>query len=537
LKGDGTDGSGVPESGALQSGVMGLLKSIATVGGMTMASRILGFVRDILVAAALGAGPVADAFFIAFKIPNLFRRLFAEGAFNAAFVPLFASALEGDGKDDAKQFANEAFSVLFWVLLCLLVIMELGMPWIMMGFAPGFMENPKQFDMAVLFTRITFPYLLFISLVSLMAGVLNSMGKFAAAAATPMLLNLCLIAAVLVLAPTMPTPGHALAWGVFAAGVVQFIWLALNCGRLGMLPRLGGIHLNTRIKTLLRRIVPGAVGAGIYQVNLVVDMIIASLLPTGSITYLFFADRVTQLPLGVVGVAVGTALLPLLSRQLRAGDESGATNSQNRALEFTLLLTLPAAVAFAVIPEPIVTTLFERAAFSPAAASATAAALMVYAFGLPAYVLNKGLTPGFFARGDTKTPMIIAAISMVVNVVFNLLLMGPFLHVGLAMATVISAWTNTILLALILRRREQLSLDDRIKSRLPRTIIASATMGGVLWAAQIPLQAMLAGGESQRVLALAILIFSGLAVFFVAAQLTGAARLSDLKGMMKRNAA
>lgn len=252
------------------------------------------------------------------------------------------------------------------------------------------------------FTRITFPYLLFISLVSLMGGVLNSLNKFAAAAATPILLNICLIAAILVATPHLPSPGHALSWGVFAAGIVQFFWLAWNCKANGMLPKLGLPNWGEDIKTLVKRIIPGAVGAGIYQVNLVVDMIIASLLPTGSISYLFFADRVTQLPLGVVGVAVGTALLPLLSRQLRAGDEAAAMHSQNRALEFTLLLTVPAAVAFAIIPGPIISVLFERNAFTAEASSATAAALMVYAFGLPAYVLNKGLTPAFSLAATPK---------------------------------------------------------------------------------------------------------------------------------------
>ena len=515
---------------------MALLKSIATVGGYTMMSRVLGFVRDILVAAILGAGPVADAFFIAFKIPNLFRRLFAEGAFNAAFVPLFAGKLEGDGDETARAFANRAFSVLFWVLLGLLIVMELGMPWIMRVFAPGFLDDPAKFDMAVQFTRITFPYLLFISLVSLMGGVLNSLNKFAAAAATPILLNLCLIAAILLATPILPSPGHALSWGVFAAGLVQFLWLAWNCKANGMLPKLGLPNWGEDIKMLVKRIIPGAVGAGIYQVNLVVDMIIASLLPTGSISYLFFADRVTQLPLGVVGVAVGTALLPLLSRQLRAGDEAGAMHSQNRALEFTLLLTVPAAVAFAIIPAPIISVLFERNAFTAEASSATAAALMVYAFGLPAYVLNKGLTPGFFARGDTKTPMIVAAVCMVVNIVFNLLLMGPFLHVGLAMATVISAWTNTLLLAILLRQRGQLTRDERFKSRLPRILLSAVLMGGVLWGLTLVLTPWIDNGETQRIAALIILILAGLVSYFLLAHVTGAARLSDIKGMMRKKA-
>lgn len=512
---------------------MALLRSIATVGGMTMVSRVLGFVRDILVAAVLGAGPVADAFFVAFKFPNLFRRLFAEGAFNLAFVPLFAGQLETDGEKEAKVFAEQAFAVLLTVLMVFVAAVEVAMPWLMHLLAPGFVGDPQRFDLAVVLTRITFPYLLFISLVSLMAGVLNSLGKFAAAAATPILLNLCLIGAVLVVAPLMPTPGHALAWGVAGAGVVQFVWLFVHCARAGMRLRLRRPRLTERVRLLVRRMVPVAVGAGIYQLNLVIDMVIASLLPTGSISFLFYADRVTQLPLGVVGVAVGTALLPLLSRQLRAGDEAAASTSQNRALEFALLLTLPAAVALFVIADPVIRVLFERGAFGPEEAAATGRALAVYALGLPAYVLVKALSPGFFAREDTKTPVKVAAVAMVVNLVFNLLLMGPFLHVGIAMATVISSWLNAGLLAFILHRRGHLVLDGRLKGRLPRQALAALAMGGALWAAVTGLAPWLAGGEATRIPALITLVVAGLVAFGLFAQVTGAARLGELKGLMR----
>lgn len=514
---------------------MALFKSIATVGGFTMLSRILGFVRDILVAAVLGAGPIADAFFIAFKFPNVFRRLFAEGAFNAAFVPLFAATMEGEGRGAAKQFAEQAFAFLFWILLILLIVMELSMPWAMQVFAPGFMNDPEKFNLAVQLTRITFPYLLFISLVSLMAGVLNSLNKFAAAAATPVLLNICLIGAILGLTPYLESPGHALAWGVFGAGIVQFMWLFWNCARFNMALKLRLPKWSADVKTMLKRIIPGAIGAGIYQINLLVDMIIATLLPTGSISFLFYADRINQLPLGVVGVAVGTALLPLLSRQLRSGEESAALNSLNRALEFSLFLTLPAAVAYMVIADPIVSILFERKEFTHQDSLATSATLLVYALGLPAYVLNKALAPGFFARGDTKTPMWIAAICMVVNIVFNLILMGPFLHVGLAMATVISAWTNTILLAWILKKRGYFTLDARLKGKIPRIVLACLCMGGVLYGVMILLENWIIGGQWERIASLLILVMMGLVTYFGAAHFLGAARLSDLKSMMRRS--
>ena len=514
---------------------MALFRSIATVGGFTMLSRMLGFARDILVAAILGAGPVADAFFIAFKFPNVFRRLFAEGAFNAAFVPLFAGTMESEGEGAAKRFAEHAFAFLFWILLVLLVVMEISMPWAMQIFAPGFMSEPDKFNLAVDLTRITFPYLLFISLVSLMAGVLNSLNKFAAAAATPVLLNICLIGAILGLTPYLETPGHALAWGVFSAGIVQFAWLFYNCAKYNMFLKLGLPKWGEDVKLMVMRIIPGAIGAGIYQVNLLVDMIIATLLPTGSISFLFYADRINQLPLGVVGVAVGTALLPMLSRQLRGGDEAAAMNSLNRALEFSIFLTLPAAVAYMVIADPIVSVLFERKEFSSTDSQATSAALFVYAFGLPAYVLNKALTPGFFARGDTKTPMIIAGVCMIVNIGFNLILMGPFLHVGLAIATVISAWTNTVLLAWVLYKRGYFVLDTRLKSRSWRIIVAASIMGAVLYGLNILVADWINGIQSMRIAGLLSLVFAGLLSYFVSAQLVGAARLSDVRSMVKRS--
>ncbi|MHA1597858.1 MAG: murein biosynthesis integral membrane protein MurJ [Alphaproteobacteria bacterium] len=516
---------------------MVLLRSIVTVGSLTLVSRLFGFVRDVLIAAVLGAGMLADVFFVAFKFPNLFRRLFAEGAFNMAFVPLFAGALEVEGKDAARQFADQALAVLLWALLAFVVAFEVAMPWAMTAFAPGFVGNPEKFSLAVDLTRVTFPYLLFISLVSLLAGVLNSVGKFAAAAATPILLNICLIGAVLGFASVAETPGHALAWGVFGAGIVQFIWLFIHASKAGFAPRMVRPRLTPNVKLLLVRALPVALGAGIYQINLLIDTIIASLLPDGSISYLFFADRVNQLPLGVIGVAVGTALLPLLSRQIRGEDEAAASHSQNRAVEFSLLLTLPAAVALMVIAEPVVTVLFERGAFGEAEAMATAAALGIYAIGLPAYVLVKALAPGFFARGDTATPVKIAVAAIVVNLVLNLILMGPFLHVGIAMATAASSWLNAGLMAYVLYRRGHFVFDARLKRRLSGTLLASIGMGAALTFA-LPYGAdMLGGGEAVRALGLAGLVVGGGVVFAVLAQVTGAARLSDIKSLYRGKAA
>ena len=512
---------------------MVLLRSIATVGGFTLISRILGFLRDILIAAVLGAGAGADAFFVAFKLPNLFRRLFAEGAFSMAFVPMFAGQAEEKGISEAQKFAEAVFSVMFWFLLVFTIVVELAMPWIMVVFAPGFIDEPGKFDLAVALTRITFPYLLFISLVSLMAGVLNSMGRFAAAAATPILLNLCLIGAILGLANYTETPSHALAWGVAGAGAVQFIWLFMACGREGVWLRPPRPRLSENVKTLIRRMLPVALGAGVYQISLVIDTVIASLLPTGSIAYLFYADRVNQLPLGVVGVAVGTALLPLLSRQVRAGDDGAALHSQNRALEFSFLLTLPAAAALMVIAGPVIRVLFERGAFGAPETAATAAALAVYAIGLPAYVAVKALAPGFFAREDMATPVKISVACLMVNLVLNIILMGPFKHVGIAMATAVSSWLNAGLLAYVLHKRGYFAFDDRLSHRLPRIVLASAGMAAALLWAMTPLDAALTGPTAERIGALVALVAGGMAVFGALVWGTGAARPQDLKSLYR----
>ncbi len=513
---------------------MNLLSSILTVGGLTMVSRVLGFIRDILIAAIVGATATGDAFFVAFKLPNLFRRLFAEGAFASAFVPIFAGKLEADGEAPARKFAEESLAVLFVLLALVTALAEIAMPWLMRGLAPGFLDEPEKFDLTVWLTRITFPYLLFISLVSLLAGVLNSVGRFAAAAATPVLLNLSLIGFLLAAAPVLPSPAHALAWGVFAAGAVQLAWLYWAAARAGFALRLNWPRLTGDVRLLFRRIVPVAVGAGVYQINLVIDMIIASLLPSGSISYLFFADRVTQLPLGVIGVAVGTALLPMLSRQLRAGEDAAAMHSQNRALEFSLLLTIPAAIALAIIAGPIVAALFQRGAFTAEQASATAAALAVYAWGLPAYVLVKALAPGFFARGDTRTPVTISVAAMAVNVGLSLALIGPFLHVGIAAATAVSSWLNACALGIVLWRRGHFEPDARLKARLVRTIAAAAVMGAGLYWGSGALAGLVAGPELDRILGLAVLVVGGLAVFGLAAMVSGAARPADLRSFLKR---
>ena len=407
------------------------------------------------------------------------------------------------------------------------------MPWAMWALAPGFDEVEGKMAMATEMSRITFPYLLFISLVSLQSGVLNSLGRFGAAAAAPVLLNLVLIAAMLGFRDALETPGHVLSWGVFAAGVVQFVWLIWHCKSADFPLRLVLPRLSQKVRLLGRRILPVVFGASLYQINLFIGTILATLVADGAVSYLYYADRVTQLPLGVVGVAVGTALLPTLSRQLAAGEEMAAANSQNRGLEFALLLTLPATAALLVIAMPIVTVLFERGAFGPVQTRATADALMAYATGLPAYVLIRVLTPGFFAREDTSTPVRIAAAGMAVNIVLNLILMKVWGHVGIALASSVAAWVNAAALAVVLKRRGQLTIDSRLAQRGPKIVLASAGMAACLFAGERLVAPPCAGPCAANVPALVVLIFGGMVVFGGLAYILGAARWSDLKGLRR----
>ncbi len=519
---------------------MALVRFAATVGFYTLASRILGFLRDILIARHIGAGLVGDAFFIAFKLPNLFRRLFAEGAFNLAFVPMFAGRVKTEGTPAARQFAGEALAVLLWSLLALVIAAELAMPWLIRLAAPGLADEPQRLALTIALTRLTFPYLLFISLVALLSGMLNSVDRFAAAAAAPLLLNFCLIAGVAVFRDSLATPGHALAGAVAVAGVLQFFWLVWNCRRSGLLPPLLRPRLTPAVKRLLLLMAPVALGAGVQQINLLADVVIASLLPAGSISYLYFADRIVQLPLGVVGVAMGTALLPTLTRQLRGGEDAAATDSQNRALEYALLLTLPAAAALAVASGPIVNTLFAHGAFDAAAAAATAGALAAYAAGLPAYVAVKILAPGFFAREDTSTPIKIGVVCVVVNIALSLWLIGPLAHVGIAVASVLASWLNVTVLAVVLFRRGHLVVDARLRRRLPRAALAAAVMAAAVWLTVGALAPWFVAGLVVRAAALAFLVTVGMGVFALAALIFGAVDRDDfrtLRAGVRRGAA
>jgi putative peptidoglycan lipid II flippase len=516
---------------------MALLRSVATVGSYTLVSRLFGFARDVLTAAILGAGPVADAFFVAQRLPNLFRSLFAEGAFSAAFVPLASRALAEGGKPAARAFAEEAFAVLFAALLVFVVLGEIFMPQVMRVIAPGFEAEPGKFALVVSLTRITFPYLLFISLVALQGGLLNAVDRFAAPAATPILLNLFLIAALLAMARFGWAGGEVLALALTAAGIAQFLWLMASCARAGVMLRLRLPRLTPGVRRTLTIMGPGVLGAGVTQVNLLVSTALASLLPGGSVSFLYYADRLNQLPLGVVGIAVATAILPPLARQVHAGDEAGAASTQNRGVELALLLTLPAAIGLAVLAQPILAVLFQRGAFGPTETAETAAALAAYAVGLPAFVLVKVLAPAFFARHDTATPVKVALGSMATNLAATLLLMPFWAHVGVAFALSIAGWMQAVTLSVLLTRHGHFHFDARSRTNLPRIAAASLAMGVALVLLRAVLAGALNGPLTLRVGALAGLIGAGIVVFGALVVALGVTGWSDLRRQFRRQPA
>ena len=457
---------------------MSLVKSTLTITSFTFLSRISGFIRDVLMANLIGASWVSDAFFVAFKLPNFFRRLFAEGAFNAAFIPSFSSILTSEGREAAIKFAGEVMSVLLVVLLALNAVFIVFMPWITPIFAPGFADTQEKFDLTVILSQITFPYILFISLVSLLSGVLNSMGKFAAPAANPILLNLCMIIAMLLLKTNEATPAaYAISYGVFVAGAVQLGWLVYNCYHNDMLPMLHSPKLTKQVKTMLLLMAPAALGSGVQQLNLLIDVVIASHIES-AVSYLYYADRITEMPIGMIGVAVGTVLLPMLSKQIRSGDIAAARTSMNRALELVLLFGLPCTAALMVIAEPIIRVLYQHGAFTAENMVATKNTLFAFTLGLPAFLMVKIFAPGFYANHDTKTPFKIAIFCVAVNLFFNLTLVYGFHmnYVGMALATSIAGWVNVGAMAYILHKRGVFAADALLKTRLVKMSGASLIM-------------------------------------------------------------
>ncbi|NBC36601.1 murein biosynthesis integral membrane protein MurJ [Novosphingobium sp. FSY-8] len=521
---------------------MNLLKATGTIGGLTLLSRILGLARDSLFARMIGAGFASDAFLVAFRLPNMFRALFAEGAFASAFVPMFNKKVadpDGRGLPDGIAFAEAALSVLLPVLIVMTLALELfawPVTWALSGKFNG--VSPDQFAYAVSLSRLTIPYLMLISLVSLLGGILNSLHKFWVNAAAPIFLNLTLIAALLLFhSPDPFVTARNQAAAVSVSGVLQLAWLAWAARQNGVSLRPRWPRLTPEVKTLMALILPAAAGAGAVQINLVISTALAaSLLDHGAVTYIYLADRLNQLPLGLIGIAMGTVLLPTISRQLGAGDEAGAMETQNRGMELALALTLPATVGLVFCGEPIAAALFGYGRFTATDTMLTAQALAAFSIGLPSYVLVKVLTPGFYARHDTKTPVKFATWSMVVNLVLNLILILPLRHMGPPLATALSSTVNVALLYGTLRRRGDFAPDARLIRRAWRLAVAALTMGLVMWISQRWLMPYTHGSWVVRGTAMLALVGAGAAVYGAATLALGAFTRDDL-GLLRRRKA
>jgi putative peptidoglycan lipid II flippase len=457
-----------------------MLGRIFTVGSYTLLSRLTGFARDIMLAAILGAGPVADAFFVAFRLPNHFRAIFAEGAFNAAFVPAYAHLHGEKGEVSAKLFADRIFTLLFLSQVVLLVVAWLFMPQAMSVLAPGFSEDAEQRRLAIELTRITFPYLLLITLVTLYGGMLNVMHRFASAAAASIFLNIAMMA-TLAVAVWFPTPGHAAAWGVLISGFLQYFLLAGDLATHGGLPRFAPLKLDEDIRAFFRALGPATIGSMGTQVAMFADTIIATFLPAGALSALYYADRLNQLPIGVIGIAVGTVLLPEMARRITAGDNAGAMAAQRRAFDFTLLLSVPFVAAFLAVPDSITRAMFARGAFSKADAAAAGATLAAYAVGLIPFVLIRSAVATFYARKDTATPVKASLTGLTINMGLKLLLMGAFAQIGLALATAVGAWVNLLLVLGFAVRAGYLELNRELWQSLLRFAASGAVLAAALW--------------------------------------------------------
>lgn len=522
---------------------MNLTRALGSVGGLTLASRLLGLVRDSLFARYVGASFASDAFLVAFRLPNLFRALFAEGAFSAAFIPMFnrkVADTEGIGLPAGVTFAQDVLSVLLPILIVMTIILEVFAWPVTLALSGKFHGvTHDQFAFAVQLSRFTIPYLMLISLVSLLGSILNSLHKFWVNAAAPILLNLTLIAALLFFHshdPFVTARNQAIA--VSVSGVLQLLWLAWSCRAAGVRLRPRMPRLNPDVKQLLALIWPAAAGAGAVQINLVVSTALAaSLLAHGSVTYIYMADRVNQLPLGLIGIGLGTVLLPLISRQLGGGEEAAAMETQNRGMELALLLTLPATVALVLCGQPIVAALFEHGKFGSEDSYRTAQALAAFSVGLPSYILVKVLTPGFYARADTKTPVRFATISMGVNLALNLALIYPLQHMGPPLATALASTVNTFLLYRALRQRGHFEPDARLRRRAWRLALAALAMGVVLWLLEGLLTPYTHGSWVVRTGAMVVLVGAGCVVYAIATFVLGAFTRDDLTFLRRRHAA
>ena len=488
---------------------MSFLRATLTIGTMTILSRVLGFVRDVLSANIMGAGLVADAFFVALKLPNFFRRMTAEGAFSVSFVPLFTRTLQEDGREAAQDFASQAMLWMVAILLPLSILAIIFMNDVIFLIAPGFSSDPARYALGVTLSRITFGYLLLMSLVALLGGILNTFDRFAPFAAAPIVFNGVMIVMLVCATPFLPTAGHALAIGVLLSGVFQLVWMVIHLRRLKFHLFWQKLQFTPKIKRLFKLMGPGIIGASAVQINLLVDIILASKLPIGAVSFLYYADRLNQLPLGLIGTAVGTALLPKLSAKFASNDHTSAEFLFNRALELTLLLTLPAATALAVMPHEIIAVLFERGAFTASDTLNTARALFVYAWGLPAYVAIKVFATSLYAREDTATPVKITVLCVAFNIALALALIKPLAHVGLALATTAAAWLQLAIFTVLMLRRKHLHFDAALRRNITKTILICAVMASIVMLVRVGLYGWVSADGLKRMIGVGAMVAAG----------------------------
>ncbi len=500
---------------------MNLLKALATVSSMTLLSRILGFVRDTVIARVFGAGLATDAFFVAFKIPNFLRRLFAEGAFSQAFVPILSEYKNRRGDDEARDLIDYVSGLLALALFVATLLGVLAAPWIIYVSAPGFARDPVKFNLTVDLLRITFPYILFISLTALAGGILNTLSRFAVPAFTPALLNLSFIVFTLWLTPYFDPPAKALAWAVFAGGVLQLAFQAPFLLRLRVMPRFRLNFRHEGMRRVLRQMVPALFGVSVAQISLLLNVIFASFLLTGSVSWLYYADRLMEFPAGMLGVALGTILLPSLSKHYASQSAAAYSALLDWGMRLTFLLAVPAAVGLALLAIPLISTLFVYGAFSVADAEATRAALMAYSIGLLGLILVKVLAPAFYARQDIRTPVKIAVVTLVITQLLNLAFIGPFKHAGLALATGLGSCLNAALLYYFLHKRAIHVPQPGWILFLLKLLLAVGAMGALLWAVAGDARLWFALDAGQRVLRLGWVVALGAGAYFAVLWLLG----------------
>ena len=511
---------------------MNIWKAVGTIGGLTMVSRVAGFAREMLMSRIMGASGAADAFFVAFRLPNTFRRLFGEGAFSAGFVPLFSQRYHGEnGEEEARKFSNEVLAVFLPTLILFTLVFEVIMgPFVALISGYG----GEKLALATFLTRITFPYLLLISLVSLFSGILNSLTRFTAAAFAPALLNLAMLAAMLLVPVGGAATATALAIGVTVGGVIQLGLLIVAARRAGVSLKLHRPEITPGVRQFVRVVIPATLGAGVYQISAFIDTFFLARIGTGAMSWFNYADRLNQLPLGVIGAALGTAILPQVSRHIGAGEPGKAARVQGEAAELAMLLCLPAALALCVAAEPLIGALFQGGEFKPQDVHVTGLVLSIIVLGLPAYVLVKVLTPGFYSRQDTATPVKTAGFVLIANIVLNFVLIPPFGIAGLAAAIAIASWLNCVILYVILHRRGHFRVERWLAGRIGRQFLAGLAMVAALLAVRYVLADWFTGDVAERMIGVVAIVGAGLAVYFPVVWLIGGMDKDAVKALLRR---